>query len=154
MDPASIISLVAACGSLAKHCAGVTKALHSLAETLKHAELALLSICEECSTIQFAWRKIEKWAIDNLHHVDDSEELGERLQRSVYCGELVMSALQEEILTVQSNTQSFQRGINLAWNKSVFIEHQTRLRGQVAALQLLLQVLSLCVDLAIPQPRY
>lgn len=143
MDPASIVSLVAACGSLTKQCASVVKALHGLMETLKHAELALLSMSEECSTIRFAWRKIGDWANENLKHQDDCEELVERLQRSLYCGGLVMSALEDEISTVQSHPGSFKRGVNLAWNKSVFEEHQTHLRGQVAALQLLLQVLSL-----------
>jgi hypothetical protein len=143
MDPASIVGLVAACSSLTKQCASVVDTLHSLVETYKHAELAILSIAEECGTIQFAWRRIAEWANGNLHQVDDFEELGERLQRSIYCGELVMSALEAEIMAITSKTSSLMRRIGVVRNSSVFIEHQTRLRGQVTALQLLIQVLNL-----------
>jgi hypothetical protein len=143
MDPASVVGLVAACCSLTKQCASVVTTLHGLIETYKHAELAILSIAEECSTIQFAWRKIAEWADGNLHRVDDFEELGERLQRSIYCGELVMSALEEDIMAVTSNSSNFKRRIGVVWNKSIFVEHQTRLRGQVTALQLLIQILNL-----------
>lgn len=143
MDPASVVGLVAACSSLTKQCASVVNTLHGLVETYKNAELAILSIAEECSTVEYAWRRIAEWAEGNLYDVEDFEELGERLQRSIYCGELVLSALEEEVMDIQSNSNSFKRRISLLWNNGIFVEHQTRLRGQVAALQLLLQVLSL-----------
>jgi hypothetical protein len=95
MDPASIIGLVAACSSLTKQCASVVESLYSLAETYKHSELYILSILQECETRQYAWRRIAVWANENLHQVDDSEELADRLRRSIYCGEVVMSALEE-----------------------------------------------------------
>jgi hypothetical protein len=142
MDPASVVGLVAACGSLTKQCASVVTTLHGLIETYKHAELAMISIAEECSTIQYAWRKIAEWAEGNLHRVDDFEELGERLQRSIYCGELVMSALEEEVMVVTSNSNNFKRRIGVVWNSGIFVEHQARLRGQVGALQLLIQILN------------
>jgi muconolactone delta-isomerase len=143
MDPASVVGLMAACSSLTKQCASVVNTLHGLVETYKNAELAILSIAEECSTVEYAWRRIAEWAEGNLYKVEDFEELGERLQRSIYCGELVVSALKEEIMGIQSNPNSVKRRISLLWNNGIFVEHQTRLRGQVAALQLLLQVLSL-----------
>lgn len=143
MDPASIVGLVAACSSLTKQCASVVEILHGLIETYRYAELAILSIVQECETIQFAWRRIAVWANENLHCVDDFEELGERLQKSIYCGELVMSALEEELVTVISSSSRLKRRVGLLWNNGVFNEHQTRIRGQVQALQLLLQVMSL-----------
>ncbi|KAH7379227.1 hypothetical protein DE146DRAFT_308450 [Phaeosphaeria sp. MPI-PUGE-AT-0046c] len=143
MDPASIIGLVAACSSLTKQCASVVKALHGLIETYKSAELIILAVATECETIQFAWCRIETWAQEQLHHVDDFEEVEARLQKSIYCGELVMSALEEELLNITSRSGSFGRGSGLTWNNSVLNEHQHRIRGQVTALQLLLQVLNL-----------
>jgi hypothetical protein len=143
MDPASIVGLVAACSSLTKQCASVVKNLHGLIETYKTAELTILSVITECETIQFAWRRIELWAEEHLHYADDFEELGARLQKSVYCGELVMSALEEELLMITSKSSNLQRGLGVTWNNSVLIEHQHRIRGQVAALQLLLQVMNL-----------
>ncbi|OAL07158.1 hypothetical protein IQ06DRAFT_299809 [Phaeosphaeriaceae sp. SRC1lsM3a] len=143
MDPASIIGLVAACASLTKQCASVVKSLHGLIETYKSAELIILSVVTECETIQFAWCRIESWAQEQLHHIDDFEDVGARLQKSIYCGELVMSALEEELLSITSRSGSVGRGVGITWNNSVLNEHQHRIRGQVAALQLLLQVLNL-----------
>jgi hypothetical protein len=143
MDPASIAGLVAACFSLTKQCASVIKTLHALIETYKSAELTILSVVTECETIQFAWLRIELWAKEHLYHVDGFEELGARLQKSIYCGEIVMSAFEEELLSITSKSGSLGKGVNLAWNSSVLNEHQNRIRGQVAALQLLLQVMSL-----------
>jgi hypothetical protein len=79
MDPIPIVGLVAACSSLTKQCAGVVSTLHNLIDTYKYAEVAILSVAQECETIQFAWRKIAEWANGNLHHMDDFEELGKRL---------------------------------------------------------------------------
>ncbi|KAF2030550.1 hypothetical protein EK21DRAFT_111864 [Setomelanomma holmii] len=143
MDPASIVGLVAACSSLTKQCASVVKTLYGLIETYKSAELTILSVVTECETIQFAWNRIELWAQGNLHHAADFEGLGARLQKSIYCGELVLSSLEEELLTITSKTSSLSRGVGLTWNNSVINEHQHRIRGQVAALQLLLQVMNL-----------
>lgn len=143
MDPVSVVSLVAACASLAKTCAGIAKTLHSLVETYKFAELAILSITEECETVQLAWDRIEQWAKSNLHQIDRPEQIIERLQRSVYCGQLVMSALETEIAKITGKSRAITRGSMMAWANSLLQEHQTRLRGQVTSLQLLLQVLSL-----------
>jgi hypothetical protein len=143
MDPASIVGLVAACSSLTKQCASVVKSLNGLIETYKSAELTIVSVITECETIQFAWHRIESWAQEHLDDVDDFEELGARLQKSIYCGELVMSALEDELSTITSNSTLPGRGIRLTWNNSVLSEHQHRIRGQVASLQLLLQVANL-----------
>jgi len=143
MDPASIVGLVAACSSLTKLCGSVVKNLHGLIETYKLAELTILSVITECETIQFAWHRIESWAAEHLHNAEEFEELGARLQKSVYCGELVISTLEEELLNITSQSSNLQRGLNVAWSNSMLVEHQHRIRGQVAALQLLLQVINL-----------
>lgn len=143
MDPGSIVGLVAACSSLAKQCTSVVKTLHELAETYKHADLTILSIATECETIQFAWKKIGAWVEENIQSSSESDNLGERLQKSIYCGELVLSALEEEVTRIITRSPGFKRKIGVLWNNGVFNEHQSRLRGQVAALQLLLQVLSM-----------
>ncbi|KAF2263089.1 hypothetical protein CC78DRAFT_581975 [Lojkania enalia] len=143
MDPVSVVSLVAACSSLVKTCAGVVKTLHSLVETNKFAELSIISISEECETVQLAWQHIENWGSRNLQIVDKHEQIMERLQRSIYCGKLVMSALQEDLAKVVDKKSNFRRGIGLTWYESLFNDHQTRIRGQITSLQLLLQVINL-----------
>lgn len=145
MDPASIFGLAAACSSLTKLCAAsVVKSLHGLVE--RSAELTILSVVAECETIQFAWRSIESQAEEHMHNVNDFEEIGERLQRSIYCGELVMSALEEKLLAITLSSSSLRRGLDLTLSNGVFNEHRDRICGQVASLQLLLQVMSLYAD--------
>jgi hypothetical protein len=51
MDPASVVSLVAACSSLTKQRASVVHAPHGLIDTHKSAELAILAIAEEREAI-------------------------------------------------------------------------------------------------------
>ncbi|KAF2111029.1 hypothetical protein BDV96DRAFT_650631 [Lophiotrema nucula] len=143
MDPASVVGLVAACASLAKTTAGIAKSLNGLRETYKSAELSILSIAEECGTIELAWRQIQRWANANLAAIDDCESIAEQLQRSIYCGELVMAALEEELSKATASTSRIARGLKMAWNDKSLAEHQMRIRGQVTSLQLLLQVISL-----------
>ncbi|KAF2797877.1 hypothetical protein K505DRAFT_414740 [Melanomma pulvis-pyrius CBS 109.77] len=146
MDPASVLGIVAGCTTLTVRCASVVQNLSSLVKTYKNAELFILTISEECETIQFAWQRIEQWASQNLQYVEDTEQLRDRLQRSIYSGELVMAALEEELVAILSRTNDIKRRAGLVWNNNVFLDHQNRIRGQVAALQLLLQVISM--------PRY
>jgi hypothetical protein len=112
-------------------------------ETYTHAELAILAIIEECETVQFVWRRIAQWASEHLHQIDGHQELGGSLERSIYCGELVVPALEEDLVTVVSKSNNVKRRVRPVWNNSVFAEHQARIRGQIAALQLLLQVIRL-----------
>lgn len=143
MDPVSVASLVAACASLATNCVKAAEALRSLVDRYKQAELSILSLVEECATIQLAWRGIEKWAEKNIQQMDSHEEIAERLARSVYAGQLIMSALQEDIGNLAPKTGGFRRRASLSWSDDLIREHQNRIRGQTNALQLLLQVISM-----------
>lgn len=144
MEPISAISLISSCASLTKTCISVSKTLSDLADKYKHAELSILSLAEECNTIQLAWARIERWASQNLDNLDDFGELKERLPKSIYTGNLVMSALAEDLKNLQSSTGTgLRRKTRLVWNDTAMRDHQHRLRGQVTALTLLLGVLQL-----------
>jgi hypothetical protein len=143
MDPASIVGLVAACATLVKTCGGVVKLLHKVAKSYSDAELSILSVIEECESIKFAWSRLEAWTIKNIHGVEDHDELLERLRKSLYNGQLVMTALEEDLIKAVPKTGAFRRRAWLTWNENAFQVHQTRIRGQLAALQLLLQVVSM-----------
>lgn len=143
MDLVSIVGLAAACSSLVKTCGSVVKTLHDIVEVYKHAELSILSMVEECENVRFAWKSLEEWAKKSLPSVDDTGALLERFQRSIYAGQLIMSALEDDLAQATSKSAYFRRRANYVWNAAVFQEHQSRIRGQVAALQLLLQVISM-----------
>jgi hypothetical protein len=143
MDPASVVGLVAACGSLVKTCAGVIKTLHDVVELYKDAELSILSMIDECENIRFAWASLEGWVNDHLRGMDNYELLLERFQRSIYVGQLSLSALEKDLAKSSAKPSAFRRRANMVWNVTIFQEHQNRIRGHNAALQLLLQVISM-----------
>jgi hypothetical protein len=145
MDPVSIVGLVSATSSLVFKCGKIIQSLYQLAERYKQAELSIISIIEECRTVELAWSRIERWASVYLRDCDDYESLHKRLQLSLYSGSLVVSALENDIASVQTAPQfsTFRRRTKILWNERTLQEHQNRIRGQVCGLTLLLEVIQL-----------
>ena len=145
MDPTTILSVVNVSAGLTIKCGNVIQALYELAQRYKQAELTILSVIEECHTIQLAWTRIEEWATQNLVRSEEHDELLERLQRSLYTGQLVMCALEKDLSSMQNIPQfsNFRRRTKIVWNERVLQDHQNRLHAQIGALTLLLEVLSL-----------
>jgi len=145
MDPATVIGIVAACSSLVKTCGSVVNTMHTLLESYKGAELSILSITEECEIVRFAWSSLEDWVRKNLNGRTGEDEALQRLQRSVYAGQLIMAALEDDLAKAIPKTGDIRRRVGLIWNETLFRGHQDRMRGQISALQLLLQVVSMYV---------
>ena len=118
-------------------CGNVIQALYELAQRYKQAELTILSVIEECHTIQLAWTRIEKWAIQQLDGSEEHDEL-ERLKLSPYTGQLVMCALEKDLSSMQNTPQfsNFRRRTKIIWNEKVIQDHRSRLHGQIGALTL------------------
>ncbi|KAF2186455.1 hypothetical protein K469DRAFT_686862 [Zopfia rhizophila CBS 207.26] len=85
---------------------------------------------------------IEKWVKGNLHRMTSYEQLLKRLQRSIYSGQLIMLVMEDDLVQSCSQARQLQETIILVWDENLFKEHESRIRGQVAALHLLLQVVS------------
>jgi hypothetical protein len=100
MDPVSILSIARAAGSLAFQCGAIVRTLHCLRDKYKPAELTILSVVEDCRTIELAWLRIEKWAAHSLD-VDEQYEVAERLQLSIYSGQLLMAEVEKELISVE-----------------------------------------------------
>ena len=145
MDPTTILSVVNVSAGLTIKCGNVIRALYELAQRYKQAELTILSVIEECHTIQLAWTRIEKWAAQHLDGSEEHDELLERLKLSLYTGQLVMCALEKDLSSMQNTPQfsNFRRRTKIIWNEKVIQDHRSRLHGQIGALTLLLEVLSL-----------
>ncbi|TKA66662.1 hypothetical protein B0A49_09712 [Cryomyces minteri] len=142
MDPVTVLSIITGAATLAIKCGDIIQRLQDLVKKYKAAELAMLSVIEECNTIQLAWGRIEQWARSSL---EDDHQLVERLEQSIYTGTLVMSPLQEDLLALNSQAKlsSFKWKTKLVWNAAIFQEHQHNIRGQVGALTLLLSVINI-----------
>ncbi|KAI9877767.1 MAG: hypothetical protein M1830_002897 [Pleopsidium flavum] len=147
-DPVTIVAIVNGSFGLALKCAKVAKDLHDLAEKYKHAELAILSMVEECEVIQLAWSRIQGWCQGWADDASCDHQLLGRLNQSLIVGTMVMSALEKELPSSSEDTDSrvstgFRWRSKVVWNETAFQIHQDRIRGQVGALNLLLQVIKL-----------
>ena len=142
VDPISIFGLVTGSASLISSCASAIQSLNDLAGRYGQAKLTIISMISEVDTIEFAWKRIKEWLEDYAEASTDDELLG-RLDRSLECGTLVITALQKDLLEYGSETLSVWQRSQVAWNEKALQDHQYRIRGQVQAMSLLLQVLEL-----------
>ena len=141
-DPISITALVEGSVGLILQCGSTIKSLNDIAGKYKHAELTLSSIIQEVDIIELAWKRIKDWFESYTNETGDVELL-ERLDKSLKCGTNVISALQDDLLDYGEDRSRIMRRSRLAWNESALRDHQYRIRGQVQAMSLLLQVIEL-----------
>ena len=142
VDPISIVSLLEGSISLIIQCGSAIKSLNEIAAKYKQAELTLSSIIQEMDVIELAWKRIKDWFESYTNEAGDIELL-ERLDKSLKCGTNVISALQVDLLDYGSMSLGFMQRSRLSWNEKALRDHQDRIRGQVQAMSLLLQVIEL-----------
>jgi hypothetical protein len=145
MDPASILSIAGAASSLAFKCGTIVHTLYALTERYKQAELTILSVIQDCRTIELAWSRIERWAADSPDAFDNNDELAERLQLSIYAGQLFMEELEKDLSSLNDTPRysTLRRRTKILWNESMLRVHQDRIQRQMCALTLLLEVIQL-----------
>ena len=157
-DPLTILSVIEGSLGLIVQCGGIIKTLHDIAGKFKQLDLTIMSMTQELETIEFAWTRIKDWSQAYVEEATDlrgSENLDrcflDRLHRSLTCGTIVMSALQDDLneSVGGKSSQGLTQRAKLAWNAKAFEDHQDRIRGQTAAMSLMLQVL----DLQTPKGR-
>lgn len=147
MDPVTVLGIVNAAANLGLKCVTIIHSLHTASERFKTADLSILSLVEECSTIELAWDQLRLYVQSELAHVPGNEHIVHRIQRSLHAGELVISALQKDLddaLSAPLKSSLLQR-TKVVWKEDTLKDHQSRIRGQVGALTLLLQVIKLYV---------
>ena len=143
MDPVSVFSIVTGAAGLALQCAQVAKSLHDLSGKFQDARLTISSALQELETIQLAWERIER-LLRTWEDTDGADtELLQRLSRQLEFGDMIMTALLEDISEHQQAPNSFRQRTRIIWNESLFHAHQDRIRGQATAMTLLLSVIQL-----------
>ena len=148
-DPISVISLVEGSIGLVLQCGSVAKTLSDMIAKFRTAEVAITSLIQEVETIQFAWSRIKGWSEDHAEAATDSQFV-QRLEKSLECGTLILSAIEQDLADYKdrADNASFVRRSKMAWNERAFLDHQHRVRGQVQAMTLLLQVSQLSTSKA------
>ena len=142
-DPITIVQVVSASASLAMQCAQVAKGLHDLAGKYKTAEMNIRSMANELDILRLAWERIESvlqlWEENDAADFDLLTELRLKLE----FGSLVVSSLADDINAFIKRPFSFLQRTKYVWDEENFRGHQDRIRGQVAAMNLLVSVLNL-----------
>ncbi|MCJ1390401.1 hypothetical protein MMC18_003260 [Xylographa bjoerkii] len=145
MDPVTILSIVSGSIGLAAKCASVAQQLYDIAAKVKQAELTIRAVGEECEIIRLAWTRIEKWVLGWADDAAADLELLHRLHRSIETGSMIVSALEDSLLSIGDASKS--RGLGwrsrVVWNENILEGHQQRIRGLVASVHLLLDVVRL-----------
>jgi len=145
MDPVSVFSIITGSVGLALQCGGVAQQLYNIASKHSNAELTIRCLADECETVRLAWSRIEQWT---RMWVDDAAadiQVLQRLNQSIVTGTMIMSALESDLhsLGEKDPRSSFRKRTAMVWKEGDFTQHRERVRGLVAAMQLLLEVVKL-----------
>ena len=103
---------------------------------------------QQVDTIKAAWTRIREWSIECQKNEDARRsglELLERLDQSLECGDLVLSALEDDLVPYRNakKPMSLRQRSKSIWNENLLHLHRDRVRDQVLTINLLLQVLQL-----------
>ncbi|KAL8773572.1 MAG: hypothetical protein Q9209_001677 [Squamulea sp. 1 TL-2023] len=153
-DPASVFSIASGAAALALGCGTIAKRLYDLAQRYRDTESLLSSIAQELSTTQCAWRLIHNLMDDWKSQGHISHEVLQRLDQSVAWGNLILTALENEIFSCTrrlavTGEGSFRHRFcrsRVVWSEKSLKRHQERIRGQTMSMGLLISVLKIIFD--------
>ena len=164
-EAALILTIIDGSLGLAIKCGQVAKALKDVSGKYKSVELDVKLLAQHVDTIRMAWQRIgdgtlacQKTAAEESVNIP----LFSRLEQSLECGELVISALEDDLAELELNNfldgttdqlsdksnenknriSSFQK-LKLLWNEASIESHRERVRDQSIAMLLLIQILNL-----------
>jgi hypothetical protein len=142
MDLVSVVALVNTCLPNTIRIGTISKQVWALKEKYKHAERKVMLFESQLAALSTAATGLSEWLSRPTTH---DEPVRQELQRSLESCDLVVQVIMEYLAKLQAQSNK----LNL-WNKSKFLrdegtisEYEGMLRGQVQALSLLLQILTL-----------
>lgn len=147
MDPVSAFGLFTGAVQVLQAIASTVSGLRQLTGKLREADLTIQSLIQELSCIRTALTSLKEWL--HIHRNGEnalkSEELDNDLAVAMGgCREIMEILYYEVFELVQSIEESGGFGLKIrmkvVWNDETMRGHQEKLRAQVQALQLLLQV--------------
>ena len=149
-EAALVLSIVSASASLVYKCGDVLKTINDVAGKYKKAELSIKLLVQQVDALKAAWERISRWS-DSVSKDTTTPDVNSivlaRLDQSLDCGNLVISALERDLITYNLGQNKFglKQRSRVWWNDTDLACHQTRVRDQVLIMTLLLHVLELCV---------
>lgn len=150
MDPVSAIGLVATCTSLLASVVKTTSALNSLRDRFQTAELVILSLITQLSTLEASTSELRNVLDSQAATINQRENLLKALGESLEATARVISYIWDEVSDAASVVDRGGRLGRWVRTKHVFNESSLApmkevLRDQIQAIQLLLSVAALCV---------
>ena len=147
-EAAIFLSLIDGSAGLLIKCGSVIKTLHDLADKFKKAELNIKAMGQQVDIIKAAWSHIRNWSVE---YQSDASRIGlqllMRLDQALEVGDQVISGLKEDLVPYkgEKRTLGLRQRSKFIWNDTSLSEHRTRLRDQITAVTLLLNVIQLYV---------
>ena len=145
-DPFSIASITVAAVALAFECAKVAQGLNDLAERYRLCGLNILSMQNQCKTLNLAWDRIGRCC--QLHEEKDIPDtlLIRRLSEDLELVMIILSALERDMNSfVLAPRSVFRQRTKMVWNENLFQDHQSRLNQHVTSTMFLIQTTYLYV---------
>lgn len=149
MDPLSITASVV---GISAACASVVTTLKDIHDKYKHADLTVLSICSESSTVQAALSQIESMLRQDgdavVSRFMEQPVLASAFDTAITGCQMVYSCLDAELheLAVamqQDGGLDRKKKFKTVWKQDAMLGFQQQIRGQVLALNTLLQGLQM-----------
>ena len=144
MDPITIASIVV---SLASRSVSTANTLYTIRERYTHAQTTIMAICSECNVLSTSLGHI-KGLVDQHHEVlranlQSREELRTVFESSLMGCMLVLSVLEEEVQALGPSSPSMRARVAMLWKDKVMKDLLIQIRGQQAALNLVIQAIQL-----------
>jgi hypothetical protein len=142
MDPFTIISLVQTAASLSLKCGQLAVALRSLAQKYEQAELTILSLVNQCETLETVVKQITTWDRTRDCGAEVDGEVWAKLDSTLEVSHLAILALEKDLVPLGDgrNVLGFWHKSRIVRDWQGFTQHENLLRGQFSCLSLLLHI--------------
>ncbi|KAJ5966080.1 hypothetical protein N7481_012794 [Penicillium waksmanii] len=145
MDPVSAFGLISGGIQVLQAITSTVHGLNQLYGKFKDADLTIQSLIQELNCIGAALTSLKEWTRLNSADGLQSEEYSRDLAVAMDGCRVIMEVVSHDVSTlVQQSRENGVAGIRtrmrVVWNEETMRGHQEKLRSQVMALQLLLQV--------------
>ena len=144
MDPLSLLAVLDGSTGLIGKSLRLVKDLNAFSAQYKHAELAVISMSQELDIVRLAWEQIAT-RVTSYDGEMIAPDIIQRIDRSLKCGMIVMSALEDDLHHYTKTAKGFgsRQRLRSIWNSENLQGHVNRIRGQAQSMSLLLAVVQL-----------
>ncbi len=143
MDPVTIFSLVALCGTIASRIAIVARDLNNLREKYQGVHMATEMLMAQVAALQTASARLSNWIESSSAALSEEEEHG--LNRSLIACDNLIFNLHQHLSGLKSESEkfTFRTKTRYLWNEGTIKDFRELLQSQVQALSFYLQVMLL-----------